>query len=1306
MNLPCRSFDTPHHRSPRAHLLSNGRYSVMISVAGSGYSRWRGMAVSRWREDPTCDDWGQYLYVRDVESGAVWSAGFQPVGCEPSSYDVRFYPSHAQIERLDGSLHSSLTVLVAPDRDAEGRHLVIENRGDRSRHIELTSYLELALAPPGADAAHPAFSKMFVQTEHVEEGGILLAHRRPRDPAEVPVWAAHLCTTDRETTGGEDYETDRAEFIGRGRTLRHPQALGAAMLGGHTGTVLDPVFSLRRSFHIEPGASIALTIWTLVAPTREAALDLAEQHRDPDLFGRTLKATIEAGAKQLRETGITALQAGLYQCLASAILYTDAALRAPEPVLAALPGGARLLWAHGISGDLPIVLARISSRSHLPVVQELMQAHSYWRSRLLDADLVIVNEGEADAALHPALSAAAETASGNGQEADLRGRVFVLRDSQLQADQRGGLQAAARVVIEGSRGSLNDQVGESPTCGAPLLPRAGGSPGAEAGLSHDPLAHAKATPGPPDEREALEYFNGLGGFTRDGTEYLTVLSGAASTPAPWVNVIANPHFGFLVSAQGGGNTYSVNSREYQITPWSNDPVSETPGECFYIRDQDDGALWSPTALPIRVPGSRYRCWHGQGYTRFESVAHGIHSELLQFVVLGDPVKISRLRLANRSDRPRHLSVTGYLDWVLADQRQKSVAHLVTGHDALTGALWARNPWNMTIPGRTAFFDMAGRQESVTTDRREFLGRHGSLAAPLALGSGIPLSNHTGAGLDACAALQATVTLAPGESREFVFLLGDADSDSSARERVLRHRRLDVDAALAKVKGFWDDTLGVVQVRTPDRSLDLLLNRWLMYQTLACRLWARAGFYQASGAYGFRDQLQDVMALCLNHPQLTREHLLRAAARQFEPGDVQHWWLPSSGLGVRTRIADNRIWLAYVTAHYLQVTADTAVLDELAGFLGGTPLRPDQHEEVTVPPPSGASASLFEHCARALDISLVTGAHGLPLFGTGDWNDGMNRVGMEGRGESVWMAWFLHTTLLCFAPMAEQRGEQARAARWRAHAQRLREAVEQQAWDGGWYRRGYYDDGTPLGSQGSVECRIDSIAQSWGVISGAADPQRVAVAMEAVNLRLVDRDNALIRLFTPAFDRAPQDPGYVKGYPPGLRENGGQYTHGAIWSILAFAKLGDGDRAGELFRLINPVLHGAEDARMRTYKVEPYVVCADLYTAPGHEGRGGWTWYTGSAGWMYRTVLEAMLGLNVRGNELHLDPCVPRSWREHEISYRGAGTLHRIRIRNPQSVCRGVRECRVDGIPVALQDGRAIVAMFRDGRDHDIELVLG
>ena len=1318
-----RRFESPHLLTPRTHLLSNGSYTVMITAAGSGFSRWNDLAITRWREDPVYDDWGSYLYLRDVGSGEVWSAGFQPLGLEPDLYEVEFLEDRACIQRRDGHMHTQLEVIVSHEDDAEVRRVLVTNQGDRSRDIEFTSYQELALASPAADASHPAFSKMFVQTEYVGDSGILLAHRRPRDPTEVSLWAAQVCVAEGIMIGAQQYETDRAQFIGRGRSLRDPLAvMDARPLSNTSGTVLDPILSLRRRVRIPPGETAVFSLWTLVAPTREAALQLADKHRDAGAVERVRTMAWTQAQMQLRYLDSSFEDAQLFQRLANRILYADASLRAPADMLAANRDGPRLLWTHGISGDLPIVLTRIAEDSELPVIRHLLRAHEYWRSKRLDVDLVILNERGASyvSELQQTLEGLARAAQARVGDNGVRGRVFVLRSDLLPAGHAQLLQVAARVVIIARRGDLKSQVTRV----------------AEPGALRPPVVAAV----PPPPRRSLrpipdlDFFNGLGGFTKNGEEYLTVLEDNEVTPAPWVNVIANPHFGFLVSASGSGNTYSVNSREYQLTPWSNDPVCEPPGEAFYIRDLDSGELWSPTALPIREHGSPYLCWHGQGYTRFEHRTHDIACELLQYVPLEDPVKISRLRLINQSSRPRRLSVTGYLDWVLGDQRQKTAFFLVTGQDRETGALWARNPWNIAFEGRVAFFDLRGAS-AFTTDRAEFLGRHGSRGAPQALYLDEPLSNRIGAGFDSCAALQGQAQLAPGESVEFVFVLGDAAGDDQARELVQRYRALDLDELLAKVHRFWNDTLGVVQVRTPDRSLDLLLNRWLMYQTLACRLWARAGFYQASGAFGFRDQLQDVLALCLNRPAQTREHLLLAASRQFEQGDVQHWWLPSTGLGVRTRIVDNRIWLPFVACHYIQVTGDAGILDESVSFLGGPPLRPDQHEEVTVPPPADTSASLFEHCARALDISLDIGQHGLPLFGTGDWNDGMNRVGMQGRGESVWMAWFLYATLLSFAPLAERRGEQERARRWRDHAFRLQRAVEREAWDGDWYRRGYYDDGTPLGSITSEECRIDSIAQSWGVISGAADPERAGRALAAVDGQLVSRADALIRLFTPAFDRAPQDPGYVKGYPPGLRENGGQYTHGAVWTVLAFARLGDGERAGELLSLINPILHGASRTGIHRYKVEPYVLCADIYTAPGHVGRGGWTWYTGSAGWLYRTALEAVLGLEVHGTELRLNPCIPRIWREYEIDlrYAGAGegtdedeaareddvsasggtgaaarapTLHRIRVRNPQGVCRGVRECRVDGSVVQVAEGIAAIPLFADGGEHLVEITLG
>ena len=811
---------------------------------------------------------------------------------------------------------------------------------------------------------------------------------------------------------------------------------------------------------------------------------------------------------------------------------------------------------------------------------------------------------------------------------------------------------------------------------------------------------SQTAPVPPN----LEFFNGLGGFAADGREYVTILGAGRSIPAPWINVIANPAFGFQVAVEGSGYTWSLSSRENQLTPWSNDPVTDRPGEVIYLRDEDTGELWGPTAVPIRDEAAPYIARHGQGYSRFEHTAHGVALDLLQYVPLDDPIKISRLTIRNTSGRPRRLSVTAYVEWVLGPSRSASAFSVVTEIDREIGAMLARNPWNMTFGSRVAFADLGGRQTAWTGDRREFLGRNGTLDNPAALTGEVLLSDRVGAGLDPCGALQTPVELKPGAAVEVVFFLGEAATVADAQSLIARYRAADLDAVLRDVVGYWDEVLGTVQVKTPDRSMDIMLNRWMLYQTLACRMWARSAFYQASGAYGFRDQLQDGMALALSRPALTREHLLRAAARQFVEGDVQHWWLPPSGQGVRTRISDDRIWLAYAAAHYVETTGDIAVLDETVAFLEGQPLRPGEHDAYFQPMLAEERASLFEHCARGLDQSLAVGEHGLPLIGTGDWNDGMNRVGELGKGESVWLGWFLHATLAAFAPLAKARDEQARAAKWLAHTAALRTSLERDGWDGDWYRRGYFDDGTPLGSSTSGECRIDSIAQSWSVISGAADPARALRAMAAVDQQLIRYDEGLALLFTPPFDRTPLDPGYIKGYPPGIRENGGQYTHAAAWSVMAFAALGQGDKAAELFSLLNPINHTSTRADVQRYKVEPYVVAADVYSVPPHVGRGGWTWYTGSAGWLYRAGLEAILGFRLQGAFLLLDPCIPKAWPRFEIVFKYHSARYEIAVENPRGVGRGVAYAEMDG--KTLPDGPPRVPLIDDGGAHKVRLVLG
>jgi cyclic beta-1,2-glucan synthetase len=1291
-----RRFSSPHHIQPRTHLLSNGNYSVMIDAAGSGYSRWRDTAVTRWREDSTCDSWGTYVFLRDVANGHVWSAGYQPAGREPDRYDVAFFEDHVEITRRDGPIVTATEIIVSPEDDAEVRRVSLTNSGNRLREIELTTYSEVVLTTPDTDAAHPAFAKLFVQTEFVPGAGTLLATRRNREPKEPELWAAHVSVLEGEAVGGLQFETDRARFLGRGRDLRNAVSIvDARPLSNTTGTVLDPVLALRRRVRVPPGATVRVAFWTILAHSKAQALSLADKHRDTAAFERAKTLAWTQAQVQLRYLGIEFAEAQDFQRIANRVLYTDASLRAAREILGRNLLGPSSLWPYGISGDIPIVLIRIDDENDLPIVQQLLRAHEYWRLKRLAVDLVILNDRPPSYAseLQHAIDAAIRGSRARGQveEGAGRGGIFSLRGDLMPASGSDLLQTAARAVLVARRGSLSVQLARLRE--PEPVPRARLDP---------PRMAADSTPR--SVAPALEYFNGLGGFAADGREYVTVLDEGQCTPAPWVNVVANPQFGFQVSTDGAGSTWSQNARENQLTPWSNDPVGDPPAEAIYIRDQASGELWGATPLPIRQPTASYVIHHGFGYSRFEHVSHGIALDLMMFVPPQDAVKISRLKVVNRSNEVRQLSIVHYVDWVLGNQRSRTAAFIVTEIEPRTGALLARNPWRTEFQARVAFMDMRGKQLAGSGDRAEFIGRHGSLSEPAALLGGKRLSNRVGGGLDPCGALQTELTLAPGEATELAFLLGEGESQDAAVTLIERYRSIDLEQVLGAVAAHWRETLGVLQVKTPDRTVDLLVNGWLLYQTLVCRVWARTGFYQSSGAYGFRDQLQDVMALCVARPALAREQILRAAARQFAAGDVQHWWLPASGQGVQTRVSDDRVWLPFVLCHYLEVTADRGILDELLPFLQGPPLTPAEHEVFAAPAATELTASLFEHCVRALDSSLAIGSHGLPLFGAGDWNDGMNRVGAAGRGESVWLAWFLHATLLRFAGVADARGAASTAAAWRKHAFAMQQAIEREAWDGDWYRRGYYDDGTPLGSVSNDECRIDAIAQSWAVISGGGEPKRAARALAAVDAQLVSRSDGLVKIFTPPFDHGAHDPGYIKAYPPGIRENGGQYTHAAIWTTLAFALLGDGDRAVELFSLLNPINHASTRAGIHRYRVEPYVMCADVYSAESHVGRGGWTWYTGSAGWMYRTAVEGILGITIEGEVLSIKPCIARAWNGFEVTYRHRSATYHIVVDNPRGVCRGIARMTLDAHELEKTDG--LIPLVDDGARHEVRVTLG
>ena len=1288
-----RSYLLADSPAPATHFLSNGRYSVMVTNGGGGYSRWNGISVTRYREDITRDCWGHFFYMRDVDSGEIWSSAHNPVPKRPDSYHVTFSADKAEYYRRDGDIETRTEVAVSPEDDVEVRRLTISNRGLTTRRIEVTSYFEIALTDQAADQAHKSFSNLFMETESAEAQRALLFSRRPRSATEERVWGFHVIGCDAGSECEWSYETDRGRFLGRLHGADAPAAVReGGSLSGTVGAVLDPSCAIRNTLELGPGESTRLAYVTGVAGTREEALITAERYQDIRTAQRAIDLSWTAAQIELRDLGIGAEEAVVLQRLASRLLLTDpySPLKVKTPVENGLPMSG--LWSLGISGDHPILLVRIEELEHAPLVRQALLAHQYWRHKGLIADLVVLNtrptaySDELDDRLRLLVR------TGHAlQLVDKPGGIFLRRADQMHPDVLNLLEGVARAVLEGDGGSIELQ-----------LNRRGERPEDPPAL--EPVIEPREFDATRFERPVLDHDNGIGGFDPASGEYVIVLEDGATTPAPWVNVMATPEFGCLVSEAGIGCTWARNSHENRITTWNNDPVSDGSGEVIYIRDEESGEFWSPTPLPCRST-EPYVVRHGFGYTRFEHTSHGIAHDLTWFVPAEDPVRIVRLRLTNISDVPRRLTVTQFVEWVLGSSRSKAQHQVVTWFDAEHETLTAHNHYNQDFPGRPTFLACDRPLHSWTASRTEFVGRNRRPGSPAAMGRE-RLDGRSGRFHDNCGALMTEITLEPGAHGDVTFLLGQADRFEHGRDLVARYRTPgEVDRALAGVREMWAGMLGAVQVSTPDPALDLLVNGRLLYQALACRLWGRTATYQSSGALGFRDQLQDTLGLVLTRPDLMRAQIVEASRHQFERGDVLHWWQPVSGRGVRTRITDDRHWLAFVTAEYVAATGDTGVLDVRTPFIDAPELEPGAEDAYVQPTVTERTASVYEHCVAALELAFEVGAHGLPLIGGGDWNDGMNRVGHEGRGESVWLAWFLDVVLRAFAPLCELKGEPDRAERYRELAARLVAAADEAGWDGGWYRRAYFDDGTPLGTKDAEECRIDAIAQAWAVISGQGDPARAALALEAVEEKLVRMEDGLVALLTPPFDRMPHDPGYIKGYVPGVRENGGQYTHAAIWVALAHLLRGDGDEAVSLIDLINPVNHALDAESVVRYKVEPYVVAADVYAVSPHVGRGGWTWYTGSASWFYRVTVQHLLGLRLVAGQgerrFAVDPCIPKTWSGFEMVYRNGDTTYRIAVENPRGVNRGVAWIELDGM--VLEE--PLVPLAEDGVEHRVRVML-
>lgn len=1283
-NIIVRKFDTVNTEMPETHLLSNGNYSMMISNSGSGYGKKEDMTIYRWKEDVTLDSSGMFFYIKNVKDNKYWSNTYEPCKNEGDKYQVIFSLDKAEFKREDKDISTYTEIVVSNEDDAEVRRISIANHGNETKIIEITSYCEITLASLNSDIVHPAFGNLFIRTEFIQNPECIIANRRPRAKGQKKPFAVQTIALKGTSVGTVQYETSRVNFIGRGKNLTFPNAMeGDTPLQNTVGAVLDPIISMRKRVRIEPGETCTIAYTTAVADSKEDAIELAKKYKELNNVNRAFELALTQNAVEMKYLGIKSPQANLYQSMASKILYLSPLFERRSEYIKNVKRGQSSLWKYGISGDIPIVLVVVKENKHKDMIRQMLNAHEYWSIKGLKVDLVILNLQETayTQPLQDSIRDVIATSHARDKQ-NKSGGVFLYNKATIEKEDIDLLMAIARLVMEGDKGLVVNQIKteKKQKKQMDLLPV----------INRTCVFKSYKFP-----ENKLYFFNDIGGFDLDNDQYVIKLKDGRNTPAPWINVVSNRNFGFHVSESGSAYTWYKNSRENKITTWSNDWVSDIPSEAAYLRDEESGDIWSITAKPIRDSGE-YIIEHGFGYSNFKHEAYGIVGEMTMFVPKDDNVKLCKVSLKNNSTMDRSLSLTYYAQTVLGVVPQHTSTHIATSLNDNKKYISAQNPYSEHFGNLHAYLKIVGgKEESFTGDRKEFLGRGKSIENPEAL-KRVRLSNTAGGGYDPCLCENVKFTIKPGEEQTLVIMLGEDESIEAVEKVIEKYEDIKkVEEELKSVKNYWEKLLHTIKVKTPDRTMDIMLNGWLLYQTIVCRIWARSAFYQSGGAYGFRDQLQDMMAVAYVDPNMTREHIVYSASRQFLEGDVQHWWHPGVDSGIRTRFSDDLLWLPYVTADYIKRTGDYSVLDEEAYYLEDKPLAEGEDERYTISKRSDKKGSIYEHCIKAIERGLKFGPHNIPLMGSGDWNDGMSEIGNKGKGESVWLGWFLYSILDNFKEICKVKGDEYRAQRYDEMKGFIQENLEKNAWDGNWYRRAYFDDGSPLGSIENDECQIDSLSQSWAIISKAGDKNRIKEAMNALEKYLIKEDIGMVFLLTPPFENGREEPGYIKGYVPGVRENGGQYTHAATWVVLAMTELGYGDKAWKIYNMLNPINHTKSYYGCERYKVEPYVMTADVYGREPHIGRGGWSWYTGTSGWMYRVAIEGILGLKFKAEKgFIIEPTIPRDWNEFEIEYNRGECKYIIKVTKGEQ-----KQTKLDG--KILEDN--IIPYLKSGV-HQVEIV--
>jgi cyclic beta-1,2-glucan synthetase len=1267
---------TPHTFFPHTHVLSNGKLSQMIDNSGSGFLFWeKNIALTRWTEDAEQNDYGYYIFIKDLDTEQVWSVGFQPTKVQPDFYEVVYGPEKVEFSRKDHGIFLKMEITISPEHDMEIRKLTFKNESGRRRRLEITSYGEVVLKNLDADASHRTFSNMFVESSFNADFDSLIFKRRPRSHDDKEVFMAHTVVAS-SCWSRIQFETDRAHFIGRGNTIHNAQVLEKkTALSNTTGSTLDPIFSLRVIVVVDEEKLESISLVTAIAASKEELLQIIPTYYSPYSVARAFELSFAKSNIELRYERIPFDKIHLYQEFTKCIFFHIDPYRPGKEARKKNTLQQESLWRFGISGDIPLILVHLKQTNQLNLVKELLTAHHYLSLKGLIFDLVILNEvkeGYRTEFLNTIEDTIAKFGTSNN---------YLLNAQQLTQEDMTLLEAVSHMIYGPQDERL---IPSTPADVHEFVNKRAIEKKEFYAVKEDLL------------RDVL-FFNGYGGFIDQGKAYRIF----KPCPHPWSNVIGSHAFGFLVTETGGGYTFSENCQANRLSPWRPDPVSDLKGEMLYIRNSRTKKIYCPLSVPMAI------CEHHFGFSRFFMKEEDFTIEVVISSSLEKKVKFWKLYITNPTEKELDLEYYLVVDWLLGTLSSKSKPHLVCDYDKQNQIVYVVNSYNHEFSHRIAFMGSSEDVYSFTTSRREFIGRNQDFNSPHALQTDkllAPLKNAISSGTDALGAVHIVTKLFPHEEKEFLFYLGEESSLQAAKDASLNYSSLAVlHEEFTSVQNYWKEMTTKIAIKTPDVAFNTLMNGWLIYQTLTARLFAKTGYYQSSGAIGFRDQLQDTLALLAINPDLTRKQLLLHASRQFIEGDVQHWWNPQSEKGVRTKISDDYLWLPYVLLKYLEVTHDQTILEEKVSYLEADILKDDEQEVYIKPRKSEKIATLYEHCTLAIERALkLLGAHGLPLMGCGDWNDGMNQVGVQGKGESIWLGWFLYDILHKFSQITpKELGE-----RYLREAKTLLENIESFGWDGKWYRRAYFDNGTPIGSSTSEECKIDSIAQSWSVIANSKNLERQEQAMDSALEHLVSEKDSLIALLTPPFNKMALNPGYIKSYPSGVRENGGQYTHAAAWLVLATALLKKGNKAFELFSMINPIHHTLDQEQVEKYLGEPFVLAGDVYSTPPLNGQAGWTWYTGSAGWLYHVGLEALLGLKISGDTFTIDPCIPSLWKEFSIKYKVKNRCFTILVRNAQGVESGVAQIMVNG---KIREDKKILLQSQDYQELesiDVEVTMG